>query len=164
MSKRKLLVAYVCLVGGPLLGLLGILRAGEHLTAPVSVGGDWYLEANTGVLPSASCRDLLARVNQPFLNVSQSGTNLVFIINNPEKTTQPGLIRGATLTMRREGVRASDATNECKDPQAIYLDATVDTHGGQRVLTGALRIDGCASCPPISFRAVRQVSQGRGGV
>jgi hypothetical protein len=41
MSKRKLIVAYVLLVGVPLLGLLGIVRAGQHLTPPISVGGTW---------------------------------------------------------------------------------------------------------------------------
>lgn len=161
MSKRKLIVAYICLVGTPLLGLLGILRAGQHLTPPVSVGGAWYLEANFGALASGSCRDLLTSVNQPFLSILQSGTNLVLSLNNPQKTTLPGTIRGAEITMSREDVPVSKETEACTDPQAMQLNATVGNQGGQRVLTGSLAVQGCTACQPIHFRAVRQ--SGKGG-
>ena len=35
MSKRRLLVIYISLIGVPLIGLIAILRTGQHLTAPV---------------------------------------------------------------------------------------------------------------------------------
>jgi hypothetical protein len=161
MSKSKLIVAYICLVGTPLLGLLGILRAGQHLTAPVSVGGAWSLEANYGALGSGSCTDLLATVSQPFLSIYQSGSNLVFTLNNPQKTTLPGTIQGAELTMSREGAAVSTATAACTDPQSIQLSGTVGNQGGQRVLRGTLAVQGCAACQPILFGAVRQ--SGKGG-
>jgi hypothetical protein len=156
-----LIVAYICLVGTPLLGLLGIFRAGQHLTPPVSVGGAWYLEANFGSLAGGSGRDLLASANQPFLSIDQSGTNLVFTLNNPQKTTLPGIIRGAEITMSREDAPVSEGTGACTDPRAIQLNAAVGNQGGQRVLTGTLAIQGCAARQPIRFRAVRQ--SGRGG-
>ena len=159
MSKRKLIVAYICLVGTPLLGLLGILRAGQHLTPTVSVGGAWYLEPNSGTLASGSCRDLLAGVSQPFLSLQQSGTNLIFSLNNPQKTTLPGTIQDAEMTMSREDAPVSEATGACTDPQSIQLHATVANQGGQRVLTGTLAIQGCA-CQPIQFRAVRSSAKG----
>jgi len=162
MSKRRLIVAYICLVGAPLLGLLGILRAGQHLTPPVSVGGAWYLEANFGALAGGSCRDLLTSVNQPFLSIFQSGTNLVLSLNNPQKTTVPGSIRDAAITVRREGAPVPGETGACTNPQSIQLKATVDNQGGQRVLTGTLAIQGCAACELIPFRAVRQ--SGKGGL
>lgn len=155
MSKRKLIVAYICLVGTPLLGLLGILRAGQHLTPPVSVGGAWYLEADSGALASGPCRDLLASVSQPFLSIFQSGTNLVFSLNNPQKTTLPGTIQGAEVTMSREDAPVAGETGACADPQAIQLKAAVGNQDGQRVLTGTLAVQGCAACQPIQFRAVR---------
>jgi hypothetical protein len=160
MSKRKLIVVYICLVGTPLLGLLGILRAGQHLTPPASVGGAWYLEADSGALASGPCRDLLASVSQPFLSIYQSGTELVFSLNNPQKTTLPGTIQGAELTMSREDAPVSEATGACTDPQSIQLHATVANQGGQRVLMGTLAIQGCAACQPIQFRAVRQSAKG----
>jgi hypothetical protein len=162
MSKRKLIVAYICLVGTPLLGLLGILRAGQHLTPPVSVAGSWRLEANFGTLSTGSCRDLLASVTQPFLSILQSGTNLVFSLNNPQKTTLSGTIRGAELSTRREDAPVSEETGACTNPQSIQVNATVSNQSGQRVLTGTLVLQGCAACQPIQFRAVRQ--NGKGGV
>ena len=160
MSRRKLIVAYICLVGTPLLGLLGILRAGQHLTPPVSVGGAWQLEGNFGALASVSCRDLLASVSQPFLNIDQSGTNLVFTLNNPQKTLLSGTIRGAKITMSREDERVLEATGVCTNPQAIQLNAMMSKERGQRVLTGTLSIQGCAGCQPIQIRAVRQRKEG----
>lgn len=160
MSKRKLIVAYICLVGTPLLGLLGILRAGQHLTPTISVGGAWDLEADSGALASGPCRDLLTSVSHsPFLSLQQSGTNLVFSLNNPQKTTLPGTIQGAEMTMRREDAPVSEATGACTDPQSIQLHATVANQGGQRVLTGTLAVQGCA-CQPIQFRAVRSSAKG----
>jgi hypothetical protein len=161
MSKRKLIIAYICLVGMPLLGLLGILRAGQQLTPPVSVGGAWSLEANFGALGSGSCTDLLTSVSQPFLSIYQSGANLVFTLNNPQKTALPGTIQGAELTMSRDDAPVSTATGACTNPQSIQLNGTVGNQGGQRVLKGILTIQGCAACQPILFRAVRQ--SGKGG-
>lgn len=160
MSKRKLIVAYICLVGMPLLGLLGILRAGQRLTPPVSVGGAWYLEANFEALSSGSCRDLLTSVNQPFLSILQSGANLALSLNNPQKTTLPGSIRGAVITVSQQDAPVSEETGECTNPQSIQLNATVDNQGGKRILTGTLAIQGCAACQPIHFRAVRQSGKG----
>src|SRR5262249_17892730 len=75
VSKAKLIISYVCLVGMPLLALLGILRAGQSLYAPPSLGGSWYLEADLGNLANGPCRDLLGRVTQPFMTICQSGAN-----------------------------------------------------------------------------------------
>lgn len=164
MFKRKLVLAYVFLVGLPLLGLLGILRAGQHLSPPISVGGVWNLEADFSPLASAPCRQLLASVNQPFLSIAQSGTNLVFSLNTPQRTALPGTIQGTTLTMGSERARATEGANgNCGDPQTIYLKAVINRQGEERLLTGILGINGCEECVPVSFRAVRQVSSGRGG-
>ena len=164
MSKSKLIIAYVFLVGVPLTGLLGILRAGQRLSAPASVGGAWYVDSNLDNVPNDSCRHLLQSVKQPFMSISQSGSNLVFNLNNPQKTAVPGTIRGAALTMSAEGSAASVDTGGCSDPQAIHLAATVSKQDGQRVLTGTLTIAGCAECASIQFHAVRQSSHGKEGL
>ncbi len=164
MFKRKLVFAYGCLVVVPLLGVLGILRLGQHLTPPVSVGGNWNLDADFSALALEPCRELLSSVSQPFLSISQSGINLVFSLNNPQKTTLSGTIRDTALTMGAErSGNPESATGNCRDPQAIYLKATVNKQGEQRVLTGTLGIAGCRHCAPLSFRAVRQVSSRGGG-
>ncbi|HEV2379316.1 MAG TPA: hypothetical protein VG206_05920 [Terriglobia bacterium] len=164
MSKRKLILAYVCLVGVPLTGLLSILRVGQRLSAPASVAGAWYVDSSLDTLPGDSCRHLLASVKQPFLSISQSGANLVFSLNNSQKTVLSGTIRGAALTMSADRSATSGPTGACTNPQAIRLDAAVDTQGGQAVLVGTLGIDGCPDCKPVQFHAVRQTTPAKEGL
>lgn len=42
----KSLALYLLVVGLPLAGLVAVLRAGDHLGAPRSVGGRWKLDAD----------------------------------------------------------------------------------------------------------------------
>lgn len=156
MQKWNPVVVYFFLVGVPLLALVGILRAGRALTPPKSVGGAWLVKADFTSLQDPKCRDLLLGVKQPFINISQSGPDLVFTLNNPEKTTIQGNIRGSSLTMGSVGVDLPEAqTGECLDPQSIYLNAQVNNLGGQRMLSGGLGIKGCKACAIVPFRAVR---------
>jgi hypothetical protein len=121
------------------------------------------LEANLGTLEPGPCRDLLVNVNQTTLTIFQSGTNLVFSFNNPQKTTLPGTIKGNDLVISREDAGTSGTADACRDPQAVHLDATVENPGGQRVLAGRLSILGCATCRLLPFRAMRQSSHGKEG-
>ena len=160
MSKGRLILAYILLVGLPLTGLLGILHAGQRLSAPASVGGAWYVDSNFDNVANDSCRHLLQSVKQPFMSISQSGSNLVISLNNPQKTALPGAIQGASLTMSAENASAGG----CSDPQAIHVDGTIGKQGGQRVLAGTLAIAGCPDCAPVQFHAVRQSSHGKEGL
>ena len=162
MSRKKLIVAYVLLVGAPLLGLLGILRSGQHLAAPVSVGGSWNLESDLAPLAGTECKQAFANINQPFFAISQSGSLLTFTLNNPEQTTVPGAVRQHTITMGREYV-AGDASTDCTHPQAIRLQAALSQQGPQHELTGTLSLAGCPNCPTLPFRAVRQQMPVKGG-
>ena len=162
MSRKKLIAAYVLLVGVPLLGLLGILRAGQRLAAPVSVGGTWNLEDDLTPLAGSGCRGAFAKISQPFFAISQSGSQLTFTLNNPERTILPGTIRQSTVTMGSES-SAGDASGECSHPQAIRFQAALSRQGLQRSLTGRLSIAGCPDCPGIPFRAVRQSPLAKGG-
>jgi hypothetical protein len=155
MSRKKLIAAYVLLVGAPLLGLLGILRSGQRLAAPVSVGGAWNVESDLTSLAGSGCKGAFANINQPFFVISQSGSLLTFTLNNPEQTTLPGTIRQDTVTMGSES-SAEDPSRDCAHPQAIHFQAALSRQGLQRSLTGTLSIAGCPACPALPFRAVRQ--------
>ena len=161
MSRKKLFVAYILLVGVPLLGLLGILRAGEHLAAPISVGGTWNLEGDRAPLAGSRCKSALANISQPFFAISQSGSHLTFTLNNPEQTALPGTIRLNTVTVGSDSALA-DASGDCAHPQAIHLQAALYKQRSQRVLLGTLSLAGCADCPSLPFRAVRQSSVVKG--
>jgi hypothetical protein len=157
MSKAKLLVTYALLVGFPLLGLLAILRAGESLTPPQSLGGAWKLEADFGALAGAACRELLSSVKQPFFNVSQSGPSLTLTLNNSQSTTLPGMLRNSHVVAGSPGADPPGSA-ACLDPHAIQVQAEVAKEAGRRFLVGTLGIAGCATCTPIPFRAERQNS------
>ncbi len=166
MLKPKLVLTYVVLVGLPLLGLLGVLRAGRKLTAPVAVGGAWNLEADFTPLSGTPCGALLSGRKQPSLNISQSGTSVRFSIGDPVENGIPGTLQNSTLTMGTMGGESPESSVRsgvsCEDSQALYLKATVHPEGGKRVMTGTLGIHGCANCSPVSFRAVRVISHAGG--
>ena len=52
MAKRKLIIVYAGLVGLPLLGLIGILRGGQHLAAPAAAGGTSHLQSSGAAMPN----------------------------------------------------------------------------------------------------------------
>jgi hypothetical protein len=161
MFTRRLVVAYVLLVGLPLVLLLIILRAGSHLKAPLSVAGAWTVTADPTPIADTRCKELLENIRQPFINVSQSGTKLIFNLNDKAGTAIPGAIQDATLTMAQDSALSSPGG--CSDPQAIYLEAKVENHGPERTMTGVLGFRGCDACAPVSFRAVRKARAGNGG-
>jgi hypothetical protein len=161
MFTRRLVVSYVLLVGLPLVLLLTILRAGSHLKAPLSVGGAWTVTADLTPIADTRCKELLEIIKQPFINVSQSGTKLIFNLNNRAGTTIPGAIQDATLTMAEDSALSS--TGGCTDPRAIYLKAKVENQGHERIMAGILGFRGCGACAPVSFHAVRKVRTANGG-
>ncbi len=153
-----MITAYACLVGIPLLGLIGIVRAGRRLVAPLSVGGNWNIEADFALWADKPCGDLLAGARQPALSISQSGDRLVIALNNRQATELIGTIRATFLRAGSEDPPASGIDN-CSAAQPIGVTATVKNQGEQRTLTGTLRLNTCEACPPVAFRAVRQPAQ-----
>jgi len=117
------------LVGVPVLGLFGILEAGRSLAAPPSVSGDWTVEFDS----AANCAGL-ARLRQPALTISQSGTEARITLNDGRATTLEASINESSLT-------------------AKSLTAAITGKAAQRVLEGKVELDGCG---PVAFRAVRQ--------
>lgn len=160
-SKRQLITAYLLMVGIPLLGLVGILRVGSHLTAPLSVGGRWNVEADFKSLASSPCGAVLASAEQPRLRIVQSGRDLILTLNNGLRTTVPATLDGSTLTT---GTASPDAVQRvaavipgCSGPESIYLDGTVSRQGSQEFLTGQVILKTCPECAPVQFYAVRMV-------
>src|SRR5271157_5497738 len=98
MDKRKLAAAYVLLVGAPLLALVGILRAGMHLSAPVAIHGNWSVQADFSPWHGVPCEALLANTPQPLLSIDQSGRDLTVTLNDFEKTVITGTIDGYSLS------------------------------------------------------------------
>jgi hypothetical protein len=145
----KTVLIYVLLVGAPLLGLLGILRAGERIVPPRHVGGEWAVEPALAAALLAACPDLVFPAAGPTLDVSQSGTRAVVTLNDSAATT---------LDARLDGVALAAATGEGSPAcggRGLRLAATLREDPGPPRLDGALTVPGCPSCAPVPLRAAR---------
>jgi hypothetical protein len=150
--NRNFVIAYVLLVGLPLLGLAGVLRSGRSLNAPFSVDGSWKIDAGAAHLSAAPCGDFLSSVSNSPVSISQSGTSLVIALGG--KTTT-GTLTGKTIKAQFAGANSPNAT-DCSD-RALALTATLDPLTEPRTMSGRLSVEGCASCAPVDFRGIRQV-------
>lgn len=147
-------------MGLPLLGLVGILRSGHGLTAPISVDGNWKIEPQANRLSALPCGNFLSSVSNAPLSISQSGKTLVVALNGGTKITT-GTLEGKTI--KASFARAENSGQaDCGD-QTLTLAATLDPKAEPRTLNGRLSVDGCASCAPLEFRAVRQPRSTGGG-
>ncbi len=154
-TSRNFVVAYVFLVGLPLLGLAGLLRSGRHLAAPLSVDGIWKIEANGSGGKTSSCGAVATLLSAPLL-VSQSGTNLVVSFGS-SKIAVPGSLEGKSL---KTSIPDGESLSGTCGP--AILSAMIDATAEPRVLTGQLSFLGCQSCAPFVFRAVRQAKTASG--
>jgi histidine ammonia-lyase len=159
-TSRNFVVAYILLVGLPLLGLAGVLRSGRSLTAPVSVDGTWKLEADSRPI-SQPCAKAISSLSSAPLVISQSGKSLALTINGAPKTAGQGAIEGKNITAAFDSLAA--LTSSCGNGSRIKLTAIVDPKSEPRSLAGYLLSADCVSCEPVPFHAVRQPKAQGGG-
>jgi hypothetical protein len=153
-SNRSLVVAYILFVGLPLLALVEVLKMGRTLAAPISVDGVWRMEAETGHFSALRCSNLLSSVTNAPVLISQSGKSLVLTLNGGSKATA-SMLEGRII---KASFVPTDSSPEagCGINRIFTLTATFDPKSDPRTLNGTLSVDGCASCEPVEFRAVRQ--------
>jgi hypothetical protein len=161
-ARRRFIIAYIFLVGVPLLGLAGILKAGRHLSAPVSVSGIWAVTANSNHLSPGPCGESTTLSNLS-LSISQSGKNLSLALDGGAKAHGSGTIEGISLQAPLILTRDASAAAGCATAQPLTLFATVDPKSEPRSLSGSLSVDGCMACSPIAFHAVLQPRPKREG-
>jgi hypothetical protein len=158
-TNRNFVIAYILLVGLPLLALAGVLRSGRSLKAPFSVDGAWKLDTGANHASAAGCGDLLSAMAATPLSISQSGTSLVINLGSGRTTT--GTLDGKTIRAQFRGTANSSAAG-CAD-HGLALAATLDPLTEPRSLSGKISIDGCDTCAPLEFRATRQSPPAAGG-
>ena len=158
-SNRNFVFAYVLLVAVPLVGLVGILRSGRKLSAPISVGGVWKINASQDQLAALHCGKFLLAQNTAF-TISQSGRAFTMNLSNSVWSATGGAIEGSTInaTLIPSAAAASEAG--CGE-QSLSLTATVDAKASPRSLQGTLRGLNCAGCAPVEFHGIRE-EQGKG--
>lgn len=150
-SNRNFVFAYIVLVGVPVLGLVGVLRGGKTLTAPISVSGSWKVSADQSRFLANPCARILSGANATFA-ISQSGKNFTLTVPSASLSTSSGAIEGTTLRADLTPIAGS------KDPacttQPVSLVASVP-QSDPRSLHGVLHVDNCSSCDPIQFQGTR---------
>lgn len=153
-TNRNFVIAYILLVGLPLAGLIGILKTGRSLRAPISIDGTWKVEADMSRAGASPCAQAISSLANSPLVISQSGKSLILTFNNGPRTTGSGFLEGKSLTapLALEPANGSG----CIATQALTLVATVDPHSEPRSVTGSLTVNDCPSCTPLEFHAVRQ--------
>jgi len=156
-TNRRFIIAYILLVGLPLAGLAGVLRAGRHLTAPISIDGTWKVEVSANRPAAQPCDQAISSLLSSSLSVSQSGKTVELTLNGSSKTVVPGHLEGSDLKASL-GERSG-----CPADQAVTLMASVDPKSEPRSMAGSLSVAGCASCAQLEFRAVRQPKTQSGG-
>ncbi len=145
----KTILIYVLLVGAPLLGLLGILRAGERIVPPRHVGGGWAVEPTFAAALRAACPDLVFPAAGPVLDVSQSGTRAVLTLNDSAATALDARLDGDALS-----AATAEGTAACGG-RGLRLMAMLRAEPDPPRLEGALTLPGCPSCAPVPLRAAR---------
>jgi len=147
-TNRRFLVAYVLLVCGPLAALIGVLKVGRSLTAPLSMDGVWKVDVIPGTPPADPCDQAVSVLLDSPIVVSQSGKHLEITFKGVSHAVVRGELDG------RE-IKASLELSGCTNAQ-FKLMASVEAKSEPRALTGSLAPTNCASCAPLEFRAVRQ--------
>src|SRR6266852_1824878 len=120
-TNRNFVIAYILLVGLPLLALAGVLKSGRSLNAPFSVDGAWKLDAGAAHASAAPCTDFLSSVSNSPLSISQSGTSLVI---NLRGNTTTGILPGNTIMAQLVADNNSSAS-DCSVPR-LALTPTLD--------------------------------------
>jgi hypothetical protein len=144
-TNRNFVIAYVVLVGLPLLGLVGVLKAGHGLRAPTSVDGLWTLEAS-----AALCGQ---RLQNSTMNISQSGQSLVVSLDNGLNITGSGTL-SVTAIDAAFSIPAT-AVDRCGGA-TLLLNAAIDPKEEPKTMHGTISVKDCASCSQVTYRAARQ--------
>ena len=154
-NNRTFIIAYILLVALPIVGLVGVLKSGRTLTAPVSVDGVWQLQADPTRLASLPCGKTLGLNPETALAISQSGRNFTLSLANGPKSIASGVLDGTTLKASLMPVVPWSEETGCGANRELTLVATVDPKTDPRSLSGMLSVNNCPSCGSVQFRAVR---------
>jgi len=154
-TNRNFVMAYIVLVGLPLLGLVGVLRNGRTLSAPVSVEGRWTFQADPRQPVYQPCLQALISLPNPGMTISQSGKSLVVSLHDPARLTGSGIIEGSTIHASLLPPRGVANGTDCSGEQALSFAAAIDPKTDPKSLAGTLSVSLCSSCAPLPFHATR---------
>jgi hypothetical protein len=139
----KSVVIYLILVGIPIAGVIGVLRAGQHITPPPYVGGTWAVT----FVPDTTCHSIAAGDSLTMV-VMQSGSHVVITSANPVLPKLRGLANGQYF-------RATSGSDSVQMHGAIKR--------GEDRMRGFLVAMPCAAARRTTFRGTRVAAPGAVG-
>ena len=155
----KALRLYLPLIGVPTLALIGVLRAGQSLSAPPAVHGRWslgHMQVEPALSGDRSATDCAAMVSADSLHrlvIAQSGPRA----DAELRTSDGGTWARATLRVRRGGalgtLRGMPTAPGCSGAAVLsftFARAVPDT------MLATLAWPGCATCSALRLVAVRR--------
>jgi hypothetical protein len=147
-------IVYLLFVGVPLAGLLGVLRVGQGLEAPLAVHGAWAVQPKPAI--GRVCTRYLLSDSDSSLSISQSGHELTAALGPAGDVALRGALTGNAFAL--EGVVQPGATPRhvaCTVGDTVRLEGRVSTAGQLRQLEGGLWFSACSDCVHIEFTAAR---------
>jgi hypothetical protein len=140
-APRSPVLLYALFVGIPVLCLGGVLLLGRRLPSPVSVGGDWAIDASS---MRSDCGTVKASGDKPpRLRISQMGSHVKVRLGDDRMGELRGKVEGSTV----------DAMSRRGDARVLEMHADVDPEPGHGSMSGRLRV---AGCPDAQFSASRE--------
>lgn len=141
---------YLFLVGVPLLGLFGILRTGERIVPPHSIGGLWSVDIRYKSPPVLPCSGLGVVDGPMEMTISQSGTRAEASFTDDGATQLSLSLAGDSLT-----AVGTTAIPGCPDDELV-LTGRLMPEAGRQLMEGVLARPDCPDCPTAAFLAVRR--------
>jgi len=161
-EAMRVVLLYLGLVGLPVLGILGLLQVGQTLSAPISLAGTWNAQLSPKSEATAAGPGLLPR--PMVLTITQSGSDVIVVFDDDQRTTLVGKIQGATIdasAIRQDGTTANDAADFGNIPRS--LRASIDWRADPRRLVGVLVVDRGRLHAEMPILAVRKDKVHKGG-
>jgi len=161
-TNRNFIIAYIVLVGLPIVGLAGALKSGRTLAPPISVDGAWTLQPDPVQLAALPCAKSLVSVQDTTLAISQSGKNFTLSFANWPKSIGAGRVEGTKLTASLIPPDLWTSQAGCGSGRELSIVATVDGKAASRSLLGTLSVNDCPSCATVRFNGFRQAPPAKG--
>ena len=147
-------ISYLLFVGVPLAGLLGVIRVGQGIEAPLAVHGAWAVQPMAA--PDRVCTRYLLTGADSTLTISQSGRELTATLGPGDEVTLRGAITGYQVAL--EGVILPGAIPRyvaCTVGDTVRLEGKVSSVFPLRQLEAGLWFSACADCGPTDFTIAR---------
>ena len=159
----RAVLLYLVLVGLPVLGICGLLRVGQTLSAPISLAGRWNAQLSVASPLGSSVGGPLIHPGPTVLSISQSGSQVFLTFDDIQKTTLIGNIQDLTIDASFIPESATDTSGSATT--TIYFQGRIDRQTEPNRLLGVLKFDRGPVRTELPLTALRQVraSKSAGG-